>query len=81
MSFDNFDRQIFIAFCFGVICSKGGYKMSNQSISSEIDKRLVDIGQKVMTEEETENILEQIDNMMYLFRLKTANRKQFRSVF
>jgi len=80
MSLDNFDRQTFIAFSMGVIVAKGGFVFDNEKISMMIDKYLVDLNQAVMTTEESENILNQIDNIMYLFRLESANRKQFRSV-
>jgi len=78
MSIDNFDRQTFIAFSMGVIVAKGGFVFDNCKISMMIDRYLIELKQPVMTREESETIIEQVDNLMYLFRLETSNRKQFR---
>jgi len=80
MSLDKFDRHTFIAFTWGICMTKGGHKLHDSKLIEMVDKYLVEMKQQVMTREEIENIIEQIDNMMYLFRLETSNRKQFRSV-
>ena len=75
------DRIAFIAFSYGTICSNSTVASCDMDfVIQQINNRLVDINQPLMTKQE-EEIPPQLDRFMELFKLSKINRKDFRKKY
>lgn len=75
------DRIAFIGFTYGTICSQSTVASCDMDfVIQQINNRLVDINQPLMTKQE-EEIPPQLDRFMELFKLSKINRKDFRKKY
>lgn len=77
MTLEAEDRIAIIAYSYGVACCSHDSNINFQNAKIRIDATLVILNEPIMTKDEMQ-ILEQLDNLMYVFQLNSSNRDGFR---